>query len=99
MMFAVGGGTRFAILKGSKSDDEANKVFTHTILIVALFAMIFVFLGIFASRPIAQLLGAEGDTLEYSNTYVQIILCFAPFFMFSNMFQNFIRNDARRDLQ
>lgn len=99
MMFAVGGGTRFAILKGSKSDDEANKVFTHTILIVALFAMIFVFLGIFASRPIAQLLGAEGDTLEYSNTYVQIILCFAPFFMFSNMFQNFIRNDGARDLQ
>ncbi len=94
MMIAVGGGTRFAILKGSKSDDEANKVFTHSMLIVALFAMIFVFLGIFASRPIAQLLGAEGDTLEYSNTYVQIILCFAPFFMFSNMFQNFIRNDG-----
>ena len=94
MMIAVGGGTRFAILKGSKNDDEANKVFTHSILIVALFAMIFVFLGIFASRPIAQLLGAEGDTLEYSNTYVQIILCFAPFFMFSNMFQNFIRNDG-----
>ena len=94
MMIAVGGGTRFAILKGSKNDDEANKVFTHSMLIVALFAMIFVFLGIFASRPIAQLLGAEGDTLEYSNTYVQIILCFAPFFMFSNMFQNFIRNDG-----
>lgn len=94
MMFAVGGGTRFAILKGAKNDDEANKAFTHTILIVALFAVIFVILGIFASRPIAQFLGAEGDTLEYSNTYVQIILCFAPFFMFSNVFQNFIRNDG-----
>ena len=94
MLFAVGGGTRFAILKGAKKDDEANKVFSHTVLIVALFAVIFVVLGIFASRQIAMFLGAEGDTLEYSKTYVQIILCFAPFFMFSNVFQNFIRNDG-----
>lgn len=94
MMFAVGGGTKFAIHKGAKNDDEANKVFTHTVLIVAIFAVAFLLLGIFASRPVAMLLGAEGDTLDYSNTYVQIILCFAPFFMYSNVFQSFVRNDG-----
>lgn len=94
MMFAVGGGTKFAIHKGAQNDNEANKVFTHTVFIVALFAIVFVMLGLFASRPVAMFLGAEGDTLEYSNTYVQIILCFAPFFMFSNVFQNFVRNDG-----
>lgn len=99
MMFAVGGGTKFAIHKGAQDDNEANKVFTHTVFIVALFAIVFVMLGLFASRPVAMFLGAEGDTLEYSNTYVQIILCFAPFFMFSNVFQNFVRNDARRGLR
>lgn len=99
MMFAVGGGTKFAIHKGAQNDNEANKVFTHTVFIVALFAIVFVMLGLFASRPVAMFLGAEGDTLEYSNTYVQIILCFAPFFMFNNVFQNFVRNDARRGLR
>lgn len=94
MMFAVGGGTKFAIHKGAKNDADANKVFTHTVLIVALFAVVFVLLGIFASLPIAKFLGAEGDTLDYSKTYVQIILCFAPFFMYSNVFQNFVRNDG-----
>lgn len=94
MMFAVGGGTKFAIHKGAKNDADANKVFTHTVLIVALFAIVFVFLGIFAALPIAKFLGAEGDTLDYSKTYVQIILCFAPFFMYSNVFQNFVRNDG-----
>ena len=88
MMFAVGGGTKFAIHKGAKNDDEANKVFTHTVLIVAIFAVAFLLLGIFASRPVAMLLGAEGDTLDYSNTYVQILLCFAPSFMYSNVFQS-----------
>lgn len=86
MMFAVGGGTKFAIHKGAQNDNEANKVFTHTVFIVALFAIVFVMLGLFASRPVAMFLGAEGDTLEYSNTYVQIILallrslCSAMFF-------------------
>ena len=94
MMFAVGGGTKFAIHKGAKNDADANKVFTHTVLIVALFAVVFVLLGIFAALPIAKFLGAEGDTLDYSKTYVQIILCFAPFFMYSNVFQNFVRNDG-----
>lgn len=94
MMFAVGGGTKFAIHKGAKNDADANKVFTHTVLIVALFAIVFVLLGIFAALPIAKFLGAEGDTLDYSKTYVQIILCFAPFFMYSNVFQNFVRNDG-----
>ncbi len=94
MMFAIGGSTKYAIHKGAKNHDEANKVFTHTVLIVAVFAVLFVLLGLFAALPIAKLLGAEGDTLEYSRTYVQVILCFAPFFMFNHLFQSFIRNDG-----
>lgn len=94
MMFAVGGATKFAIHKGAQDDKSANRVFTHTILIVGVISAIFVLIGAFLSGQVAPLLGAKEDTYEYSKTYVQVILCFAPFFMYSNVFQSFIRNDG-----
>lgn len=94
MMFAVGGGTKFAIHKGAQDSKSANKVFTHTIIIAGIVSAIFLLIGIFLSGQVATMLGADGATYEYSKTYVQVILCFAPFFMYSNVFQSFIRNDG-----
>lgn len=82
LMFGIGGSTKFAIYKGAGDVKSANRVFTHTVFVVACFAVVFV------------LLGADGKTFSGSKTYVQIILCFAPFFMFNNVLQNFIRNDG-----
>lgn len=93
MLFAVGGGAKLAMCKGAGDNSGANKIFTHTVLITAVFAILFLILGLSIPGPIAKLLGAEGATYADSKTYVQIILCFAPFFMFSNVFQNFVRND------
>lgn len=94
MLFAIGGATKFAICKGAGDAKGANKVFTHTVIIVACVAAIFVLLGAFLNGPIATFLGADGATFDYSKTYVQIMLCFAPFFMFNNTLQNFVRNDG-----
>lgn len=94
LMFGIGGSTKFAIYKGAGDVKSANRVFTHTFFVVACFAVIFVLLGAFLSGPVASLLGADGKTFSGSKTYVQIILCFAPFFMFNNVLQNFIRNDG-----
>lgn len=94
MLFGVGGATKFAIHKGAKDTDKGNKVFTHTVIVVGVISLIFVLIGAFLNGQVASLLGATGDTYELSKTYVQIILCFAPFFMYSNVFQNFVRNDG-----
>lgn len=94
LMFGIGGSTKFAIYKGAGDVKSANRVFTHTVFVVACFAVVFVLLGAFLSGPVASLLGADGKTFSGSKTYVHIILCFAPFFMFNNVLQNFIRNDG-----
>lgn len=94
MMFAVGAGTRFAMHKGAKNDFAANKVFTHTVIIVALISVIFILCGIFFSGQIATMLGADETTFDNSKIYCQMVLCFAPFFMFNNVFQSFVRNDG-----
>lgn len=94
MLFGVGGATKFAIHSGAKERDDANKVFTHTILTVGVLSVIFVVLGATLSKQLAYALGADADTIAYSKDYVQVILCFAPFFMFNTVFQNFVRNDG-----
>lgn len=94
LMFGIGGSTKFAIYKGAGDVKSANRVFTHTVFVVACFAVVFVLLGAFLSGPVASFLGADGKTFSGSKTYVQIILCFVPFFMFNNVLQNFIRNDG-----
>lgn len=94
LLFGIGGSTKFAIHRGAKETDKANKVFTHTILVVGVFAVLFILMGAFLSEQISYALGADADTIAYCNDYVQIILCFAPFFMFNTVFQNFIRNDG-----
>lgn len=94
MLFGVGGATKFAIHRGAKEKDKANQVFTHTVLVVGIFAVVFILLGAFLSEQISYALGADQETIAYCNDYVKIILCFAPFFMFNTVFQNFIRNDG-----
>lgn len=94
ILFAVGGSIRFAIHKGAGELHDGNIIFTHTFLVVGIIATLFVILGGAASGPIATMLGADGETYEYSKIYIQIILCFAPFFMFNTVFQNFVRNDG-----
>lgn len=94
MLFGVGGATKYAIHRGANEKYQANKVFTHTVFIICLLSVLFVLLGIFLSKEIAIALGADEITLKYSKQYVQIILCFAPFFMFNTVLQNFVRNDG-----
>ncbi|MGN0744002.1 MAG: MATE family efflux transporter [Christensenellales bacterium] len=94
MLFGVGGATRFAIHKGAKETESGNRVFTHTVVAVGCFAIVFVLVGIFLNGQVASLLGANGETFDLSKTYVRIILCFAPFFMYNIVFQNFVRNDG-----
>ncbi len=94
LLFGIGGSTKFAIHRGARETDKANSIFTHTMLVVCAFAILFILLGVFLSEQISYVLGADESTIDYCKEYVQIILCFAPFFMFNTTFQNFIRNDG-----
>lgn len=98
-MFGIGGSTKFAIYKGAGDVKSANRVFTHTVFVVACFAVVFVLLGAFLSGPVASFLGADGKTFSGSKTYVQIILCFAPFLCSTTFCKTSSATTARPDLR
>ena len=98
LMIGMGGGTRYSILKSRGEADEANRVFTNAVYLTAAFAALFVIAGAFFSGTIVHLLGADDSVFEMTNTYLQIMLLFAPAFLSNNLLQCFVRNDGSPSL-
>ena len=93
LMFGIGGATRFAILKTQGEDEEASRVFTWTAVMGLITGLIFAALGLFFSGAVAMRLGADKETFEMTDTYLKVILCFAPCFILNNVVLAFVRND------
>lgn len=95
LMFGMGGATKYAIFKGQKSAENADRIFTNIVYAAAAMAAVFVMLGVFGSRQLTALVGADAQTFEMTNTYLKVILLFAPAFIFNQVFVCFVRNDGR----
>ena len=98
LMIGMGGGTKYAIFKSQGKMKEASHAFTNAAALTALIAACFFLLGLFASAPIARMLGADDTVFEMSRTYLQVLLLFAPMFMTNNLLLSFIRNDGAPQL-
>ncbi|HCL02508.1 MAG TPA: MATE family efflux transporter [Lachnoclostridium phytofermentans] len=98
LMLGMGGATGYSIKSIQNETDSANRIFTNTVFLALGFAVIFFVLGLFYSDRIVMLLGAEGEVLHMSKTYLQVILLFAPMFLLNNVLLCFVRNDGSPQL-
>lgn len=88
-MLGTGGTAIVAKTLGMGDRQKANEYFTFIIAFTGGIGVVMALLAIIFIRPIAVLLGAEGDMLEYAVRYGLIVLMGMPFFMLQNSFQNF----------
>lgn len=93
LMLGMGGATKFSISKSQKKTEEGNRIYTNTLYAAALFSAFFMILGLFYSKQIAQILGADQSILEMTATYLRWLLLFAPAFIMNTIFLCFLRND------
>lgn len=98
LMVGMGGGTRYAIAKSRGETEKANWVFTNAVYMVVCFAVLFVLLGLFMSGALVKVLGADYTVFPMTNTYLKVMLLFAPAFLTNNLLQCFVRNDGRPSL-
>ena len=98
LMLGMGGGTRYSILKSRGEDARANRMFSASICMAALCSLLFVALGALCSRELSALLGADGSISEMTDTYLRVMLLFAPAFLANHVLQCFVRNDGRPSL-
>lgn len=91
-MIGVGSATRYSLHKAMEKTDT-NDYFSNSIWCTLLLSSVFVIGGIFFPDRILFLLGADERILEIGLSYIQIVLCFTPFFMVNYTFTSFVRND------
>ena len=93
LMIAIGGATRFSILRSQGNEKEAHTVFSTALRAGLVIGLLFMLFGLFGSGSLASLLGADQSTLPMTKTYLATILVFAPFFITNNVVLAFVRND------
>lgn len=89
LMFGTGGSAIVAKCFGENNKEQANRYFSLFVYVAFALSIVFVVLGIVFIRPIAMLLGAEGEMLENAAQYARIILAVLPFNVLQMMFQSF----------
>ena len=88
-MVGTGGSALVSKTMGERNMKKANSIFSLLIYTSIIGSAVIAVLGMVFLRPIAILLGAEGELLEYCVLYGRIILMATPAFTLQMEFQNF----------
>ena len=88
-MFGAGGSALVSKLLGEGNTEKAKSVFSLIVYVTVALGATLAVIGIFVLRPIARLLGAEGEMLEICVEYGRILLFSVPAFMLQFEFQSF----------
>lgn len=83
-MFGTGGSALIAKQLGEGKKEKANETFSLLIYTSLILGIALALLGMFFIRPVAALLGAEGELLDACVLYARIILAALPFFILQN---------------
>lgn len=94
LMLGMGGATKYAVFKGQKSYQNADRVFSNTVYTAFLLAAVFLLTGVLFSERITLLLGGDAEVFSMTNTYLKVILLFAPAFIMNDVLICFVRNDG-----
>ncbi len=97
-MIGTGGVAIVARTLGLGDKEMANRYFSFLTYFTIISGVVLALVGIIFARPVAVLLGAEGEVLDYCVLYSQIVLLGLPFFMLQNVFQSFFITAERPKL-
>lgn len=98
LMFGTGGSAIVAKTFGEGDSKKANEYFSLFVITTFLLGVIFAVPSIIFIKPIASLLGAEGQMLEDAAVYGRIILLALPFSVLQYLFQSFFVTAERPKL-
>ena len=88
-MLGTGGSAIVGITLGEGDQKKADRYFTMFLLAALISVSVLAVLGILLLRPVAELLGAKGELLDYAVRYGRILMLALPPFALQNMFQSF----------
>lgn len=91
LMVGIGGSVNFSVSLGQKKIPRAEKIFTNAVMLITIFAFLFITAHLLFLEPLLKLYGATPTIMPYAKTYLGII-SFGSIFMMTNMtLNNFMR--------
>lgn len=92
-MIGVGSVIRYAVLRAQK-EERAEYYFASAIIWAFLFSIPFMLVGAFWPDKLIGLLGGDATLIAVGTPYTRIFMLFAPFFMWNQICNAFVRNDG-----
>ena len=89
-MIGTGGSALIAKTLGEGKKDEANRIFSMLVVVLAVGGAILSGVCILLLRPISYAVGATELTIDDCMLYGRVLLISLPFFMLQNSFQSFL---------
>jgi len=91
--FGYGSGNTMSRLLGGQNKEEAQIIAADGVVLSLITSVIIMIIGLFYSRPLAIFIGgnASKDLLEYTVSYLRIMLLTVPFSLFSTTVYNQMR--------
>lgn len=89
-MIGTGGSAIVSKTIGEGENEKANKYFSMLIYFLILMGLAFTIVGFVFIKPIAKLLGAEGEILNSCVVYGRTLTCALIPFLLQNTFQSFL---------
>ncbi len=89
-MFGSGGSALVAFTLGTGDKQRANGIFSLLIYLMIGLGFLLSIVGFIAARPVALMLGATDDMLEYCVVYARVLSIGLIPFMLQNAFQSFM---------
>lgn len=96
-MIGVGAATKYKI-QFAKNELDTHDYFSNSIFFSTIFGLFFALTGLFFSKEIVILFGADETILKLAEPYTRIFMLFAPFFMLNYIINAFVRNDNNPSL-
>ena len=89
--FSVGANVLVARFLGARDNERVSRTVHTSVLVSLVVGVLCTVLGIFISRPILSMMGAEGDLLDLATLYTLIYFCGAPFMAATNFLSSIFR--------
>lgn len=97
-MVATGSSVRISILLGRGDHNEAHRVFTVCLALIASVSTAFGLAGFLLARPLIGMMGADGLTADYAADYLRIFSLFMPLCCIYYSTDNYLRVCGRVNL-
>jgi len=93
-LIGVGGSTLFAITRGAKDEERAEKIMGNTFSMLLICSVILLVVCYMFRRPILYLFGASEESYIFADAYLKVYLIGTPFSMITSGMNGFINGQG-----